>query len=321
MTSGLTGRKAGPAKEGTEPMSDAGARVRSKARKAAARSADPPPRRARLFQAKLRPPDVRGPTLARGAFPGRDALARARLVLVNAPAGFGKTTAICQYERMLRDGLGRDRVDHARLRRQRPRAIHRVPARRDRALRSGRGGVRARRGGAPATAARCIGEAFDLIDSVASSDRPLRDLPRRLREASPIRKCAALVVRLLLTLGPGQQLVIGTPRGPGAGPRAAARQRPAGRDRPREAALHRRGDAPLRARDPRLRHVARTTSRSCTRAPRAGPRRCSSPCSRSATRRSAPGACASSAARSRRWPTTSPPRCSRGCPTTCASSP
>src|SRR5438552_105883 len=57
---------------------------------------------ARLFQAKLRPPLDAGGTLARAGFPSADALARARLVLVNGPAGFGKTTSLCQIERTLR---------------------------------------------------------------------------------------------------------------------------------------------------------------------------------------------------------------------------
>ncbi len=80
--------------------------AKKRARPAAPRPAPPAaadPRR--LFQDKLRPPEAtRAGTLARPeALLVSSALAGARLVLVTAPAGFGKTTAICQYERALRD--------------------------------------------------------------------------------------------------------------------------------------------------------------------------------------------------------------------------
>jgi LuxR family maltose regulon positive regulatory protein len=64
----------------------------------AAPGGDPNPR---LFQARLRPPLDAARALPRARMPGTEALDQARLVLVTAPAGFGKTTALCQYERML----------------------------------------------------------------------------------------------------------------------------------------------------------------------------------------------------------------------------
>src|SRR4051812_36419272 len=54
-----------------------------------------------LFQARLRPPLDAARALTRAALPGAEAIEHARLVLVTAPAGFGKTTALCQYERAL----------------------------------------------------------------------------------------------------------------------------------------------------------------------------------------------------------------------------
>jgi LuxR family maltose regulon positive regulatory protein len=190
--------------------------VRTKGRKAAARSVGPPPpaRGARLFQTKLRPPDVRGPTLARAAFPARDALAGARLVLVTAPAGFGKTTAICQYERALREAsvatawitLDSDDNDLARFTAYLRAAIERcVPQ-----------AAWARDAGSPGDRGAVIGEAFDLIDSVASSDRPLAIFLDDFEKLSD-PEVRGLVVRLLLTLGPGQQLVIGSREVPDIG--------------------------------------------------------------------------------------------------------
>lgn len=178
-----------------------------------ARSTAPPqgpraePRR--LFQAKLRPPEARGPTLARGPFLVPDALAGARLVLVTAPAGFGKTTAICQYELALRERgvvtswvtLDSDDNDLARFTEYLIAAIRKcVPA----AAEAGTRGA-----GAPGDRGAMIGEAFDAIDSIASSRKRFAIFLDDFEQvADP--EVHALVARLLLTLGAGQQLVIGT---------------------------------------------------------------------------------------------------------------
>jgi len=70
------------------------------ATKAGAPQPDP---HARLFQAKLKPPLDAARVLQRSGLPGAEAIGQARLALFNAPAGFGKTTALCQYERALRE--------------------------------------------------------------------------------------------------------------------------------------------------------------------------------------------------------------------------
>jgi LuxR family maltose regulon positive regulatory protein len=147
--------------------------------------------------------------LARSAFPKPEAIAHARLVLVNGPAGFGKTTALCQYERVLRESgvatcwltLDADDNDlarftsclHASLARGLP-AVAAV-AQRDASAVGDRGAV--------------LAQAFDVIDAIASDDRALAvffdDFEKIVDD-----EVRGVVTRLLLTLGPRQQLVIGT---------------------------------------------------------------------------------------------------------------
>jgi LuxR family maltose regulon positive regulatory protein len=158
-----------------------------------------------LFQAKLRPPLDAVRVLARASLPGLDALESARIVLLNAPAGFGKTTALCQLERAVRDAgvptawvtLDADDNDLARFAAYLGAALARcVPA---------ADGVRRGAG----LAAGALGEAFEAIDSIAATDAPFAlflDDFEKLADAEVLR----LVARLVLTLGPRQQLFVGT---------------------------------------------------------------------------------------------------------------
>jgi len=169
-------------------------------------SADAP--RARLYQAKMRPPLDAGRTLPRAAFAKPAALERARLVLVNGPAGFGKTTALCQLHRDLASQamptgwltLDADDNDLARFTAYLRAVLASVVPAVDEV---------ARRGGSHGDRGAVLGEAFDLIDALASSDRPfaifLDDLER---VGDP--EVRGVIARLLLTLGPGQRLVVGT---------------------------------------------------------------------------------------------------------------
>ena len=207
---------------------------------------------ARLFQSKLRPPIVRGRMLARAHFRGRGARPRAARARERA-GGLRQDhrhlpvrAACCARTRSRPRGsrstptTTTSRASPSYLRAAIARGVPRPRRTRARGLARGdRGGV--------------IGEAFDLIDSVASSDRPPRDLPRRLREGLGSRSAR-------LHRAPAAHA--GT--GPAARHRHAARSRELGLARLRangqlveighgEAALHGRGDPPLRARDPRLR--------------------------------------------------------------------
>ena len=162
----------------------------------------------RLFQAKLRPPLDAGRLLTRGSLPPLAAITRARLVLVNGPAGFGKTTVLCQIERALRDAsiptswftLDADDNDLARftvyLRGVLARVVPAVEA-------------VARRGVSNGDRGAVLGEAFDLIDALASSDRPFAIFLDDLEKVTD-PEVRGVVARLLLTLAPGQQLVVGT---------------------------------------------------------------------------------------------------------------
>jgi len=158
----------------------------------------------RLFQAKLRPPLDAARQLARASLPGVEALGDARLVLVTAPAGFGKTTALCQYEGALRDAgvatgwitLDAEDNDLARFTAYLRAALHRgVP------------GVPAARDASDPGAA--LGDALEVVDSVAASETPFAlflDDFEKLVDADVLR----LVARLVMTLGHRQQLVIGS---------------------------------------------------------------------------------------------------------------
>src|SRR6185295_8019289 len=126
---------------------------------------------ARVFQSKLRPPLDPERMLSRAGLPGSAALSHARLVLVRGPAGFGKTTALCQLERQLRlDSvatcwltLDADDNDlarftsslHASLARAIPAAASIAP--RGDSTTGDRGAI--------------LAEAFDVIDSLASDER------------------------------------------------------------------------------------------------------------------------------------------------------
>jgi LuxR family maltose regulon positive regulatory protein len=167
-------------------------------------AASPAEQPSRLFQAKLRPPLDAGRLLARTSLPGAGALEQARLLLVTAPAGFGKTTALCQYERTLRESgaatgwltLDADDNDVARFGAYLRAALHRCLA----GLPSA---------SPPRDPGAALGDAFELIDSVAASDAPFAlflDDFEKLVDADVLR----LVARLVMTLAPGQQLVIGS---------------------------------------------------------------------------------------------------------------
>jgi LuxR family maltose regulon positive regulatory protein len=163
---------------------------------------------ARLFQAKLRPPLDPGRMLPRAALQNPAALTHARLVLVNGPAGFGKTITLCQLHRDLSSQavptawltLDADDNDLARFTAYLRAALA--------AVAPGVADV-ARRDVAHGDRGAVLGEAFEVIDALASSDRPfaifLDDL-ERVGDA----EVRGVIARLLLTLGPGQRLVIGT---------------------------------------------------------------------------------------------------------------
>jgi len=197
-------------------------KVRASRARARAPARSPAAERPRLFQSKLRPPEMRGALVRPSVSP--DALSGARLVSVSAPAGFGKTTAMVQYERMLRERdvatawitLEADDNDAARFAAYLREAIARcVPATAQAALRSA---------AAAGDRGAVIGEAFEVIDSLAATDRPLAIFLDDLEKVTD-PEVRALVARLLATLGPGQQLVIGTREVPDLG---LARLRAAG---------------------------------------------------------------------------------------------
>src|SRR5882672_2233287 len=145
---------------------------RHKAPSRGVKEAGPSPEaRPQLFQAKLRPPLDTARILQRADLPGPRALGEARLVLLHAPAGFGKTTALCRYERALREHgtptgwltLDADDNDVARFVAYLQSALGRcVPA----AARLPHAGASQGDIGA------ALGRAFELIDSVASSREP-----------------------------------------------------------------------------------------------------------------------------------------------------
>ncbi|HEX4780533.1 MAG TPA: LuxR C-terminal-related transcriptional regulator [Usitatibacter sp.] len=163
----------------------------------------------RLFQAKLRPPLDTGGTLARPEVLRVQALAGARLVLASGPAGFGKTTAMCQYERELRAGsiatcwitLDADDNDPARFTAYLREALARVvPAVAQ---------VAPRGSASPGDRGAVLAEAFDVIDALASSEEPLAIFLDDFEKITD-REILGLVTRLLRTLARGQQVVIGT---------------------------------------------------------------------------------------------------------------
>jgi LuxR family maltose regulon positive regulatory protein len=163
--------------------------------------------RARLFQAKLRPPLDAARMLPRASL-ARAALARARLILVNGPAGFGKTTVLCQLQRELASQglatgwltLDADDNDLARFTAYLRALLSFVaPA----------VGEVARRAAAHGDRGAVLGEAFDLIDALASSDKPFAIFVDDLERVGDA-EVRAVIARLLLTLGPGQRLAIGT---------------------------------------------------------------------------------------------------------------
>jgi LuxR family maltose regulon positive regulatory protein len=168
--------------------------------------APPPDPHARLFQAKLKPPLDAARVLQRSGLPGAEAIGQGRLALFTAPAGFGKTTALCQYERALREAgiatawitLDAEDNDLARFTAYLRAALRRcVP---------GDGAASGSESGVPGAA---LGDAFELVDSVAASDKPFAlflDEFEKLRDADAMR----VISRLLMTLGPRQQLVLGS---------------------------------------------------------------------------------------------------------------
>ena len=191
------------------PMSASRSHARPKkapASPAAGRADDP--LSPRLFQAKLRPPGVRDDVLARAALQPLDRLRGARLVLVSAPAGFGKTTVLCQYEKALRAAgtatawLTLDVEDND-------------PARFSAYLRGALAPVvhSAGTGGGletPGDRGAVMGGAFELIDSLAAYDGPLAIFFDDFEHVAANAEVRGVVVRLLHTLGPKQQLVLGT---------------------------------------------------------------------------------------------------------------
>src|SRR5688572_22315111 len=163
----------------------------------------------RIFQSKLRPPLDAGRTLARSGLPASAALANARLVLVHGPAGFGKTTALAQIEQQLRLAsvatcwltLDADDNDLARF----TSALHASLARGIPAV----AGVAARSTSPSGDRGAILAEAFDVIDAIASDDLPLAIfLDDFEKVADP--EVRGVIARMLSTLGPRQQLVVGT---------------------------------------------------------------------------------------------------------------
>jgi len=164
---------------------------------------------ARLFQAKMRPPVARDDVLARAALQPLERLRAARLVLVSAPAGFGKTTVLCQYERALReagsatawvtvDAEDNDPARFSAYLRGALAPIVAAPGKPGRALET------------PGDRGAVMGEAFELIDSLAASDRPLAIFLDDFEHVAANADIRGVVARLLHTLGPRQQLVLGT---------------------------------------------------------------------------------------------------------------
>jgi LuxR family maltose regulon positive regulatory protein len=145
--------------------------------------------------------------LPRASLP-KAALAHARLILVNGPAGFGKTTALCQLHGELASQgmavawLTLDGDDND-------------PARFTAYLRALLASVAPavaeveRRGGAQSDRGAVLGEAFDLIDALASSDRPFALFVDDLEKVTDA-EVRAVIARLILTLGAGQRLAVGT---------------------------------------------------------------------------------------------------------------
>jgi len=163
----------------------------------------------RLFQAKLRPPVVREDVLARATLQASDRLRAARLVLMSAPAGFGKTTVLCQYEQALRKAgvstawltLDVEDNDPARFSAYLRAALAPV-------LEAAAKGARAVE--TPGDRGAVIGDTLDLIDSLASPERPLAIFLDDFEHVAGNTEVRTLVARLLHTLGPKQQLVLGT---------------------------------------------------------------------------------------------------------------
>ena len=176
-------------------------RTRSKRRTQAAAAEAPAAGSLPLLQAKLRPPLDAARVLARASLPDAAALEPARLVLVTAPAVFGKTTALCRLERSMREQgvatgwltLDADDNDLARFAPYLRAALARC---------IGRDADAPRRGGG-------LGEAFELVDAIAAHDARFAlflDDFEKVADAEVLR----LVARLVMTLGPRQQLFIGS---------------------------------------------------------------------------------------------------------------
>src|SRR5579862_1084498 len=187
-------------------------RTKARAKKAAEAPAAKDPTHVaspRLFQAKLRPPVVRDDVLARAAPEASEGLRGARLVLISAPAGFGKTTVLCQYEQSLRKAgvatawltLDVEDNDPARFSSYLRAALAPV-------LEAAAKGARALE--TPGDRGAVIGDTLDLIDALASPDRPLAIFIDDFEHVAANTEVRALVARLLHTLGPRQQLVLGT---------------------------------------------------------------------------------------------------------------
>src|SRR5690349_1221327 len=108
-----------------------------------------------------------GVSLAGAAVPAPASIDHARLVLVSAPAGFGKTTVLCQYERALREGgvptgwltVDADDNDLARFAAYLRAALARCMP-----------GIVAE-GRAPA-GGTALGDAYEVVDSIAGSEAP-----------------------------------------------------------------------------------------------------------------------------------------------------
>ena len=163
----------------------------------------------RLFQAKLRPPAVREDALARAALAATERLRGARLLLTSAPAGFGKTTVLCQYEKALRGAgvattwltLDAEDNDPARFSAYLRAALESV------LIAAAKG---SRTLDTPGDRGAVIGDTLDLIDSLASPERPLAIFLDDFEHVAANAEVRGLVARLLHTLGPKQQLVLGT---------------------------------------------------------------------------------------------------------------
>jgi len=163
----------------------------------------------RVFQSKLRPPLDPERMLARSQLPANDALAHARLVLVHGPAGFGKTTALCQLEQQLRlDGvatcwltLDGDDNDLARF----TSSLHAALARGIPAVAS----VASRDTSSSGDRGAILAEAFDVIDALVAEDRALAIFLDDFEKVSD-PEVRGVIARLVSTLGPRQGLVVGS---------------------------------------------------------------------------------------------------------------